>query len=370
MSRPQTQFFAGQIYGAPFNPMLMTSVRHWSIAPTSAGMRLDLFLCGQLAQLAPPESLSRSEIQRLIGEGQITLNGAVTKASARVKAQDRVDLRSLPVRETELKPEPIPLDVLYEDQDCLVINKAPGIVVHPAAGQPTGTLVNALLHYCSDLAGVGGERRPGIVHRLDKETSGVMVVAKNMSAFHNLQSQFKTRAVRKEYLAIAWGAIFPTHGRIDRPVGRHRSDRKRMSSLYFLNKARPALTEWRVEERFTLNHDGSHCLISLVRLLPQTGRTHQLRVHLADMGFPLVGDKVYGQQRKSVRQRVVVDPLLAAFHRHALHAEKLAFNHVRTGQRMEFCAPLAEDIRELLGYLRRMNTGKPMNSPEISRRRG
>ena len=348
----------------------MMTVRQWSITQASVGMRLDLFLCGQFGQLDPTDSLSRSEIQRLISQGQVRLNGTMTKASARLKAHDCIELRSLPVHETKLKPEPIPLDVLYEDQDCLVINKAPGIVVHPAAGQPTGTLVNALLHHCSDLAGIGGERRPGIVHRLDKETSGVMVVAKNMLAFQKLLAQFKTRTVRKEYLAVTWGAIFPTEGRVERPIGRHRSDRKRMSSLYFLNKARPALTEWRVEERFIVTHKSSSCSVSLVRLLPRSGRTHQLRVHLADMGFPVVGDKVYGQQKKAVRQHIVVHPVLGAFPRHALHAEKLAIDHVRTGQRMEFCAPLAEDMRELWSYLRRLNTNEVSGIPELSIRRG
>ena len=347
----------------------MTSVRQWSVVAESAGMRLDLFLCEELARLKMAERCSRSEIQRLIGEGQITLNGTATKASARLKAADRVVLRSLPIRETKLAPEAIPLDILYEDQDCLVINKAPGLVVHPAAGQPAGTLVNALLHYCSDLAGVGGERRPGIVHRLDKETSGVMVVAKNMLAFQQLLAQFKTRAVHKEYLGLAWGALFPVKGHIERPIGRHRSDRKRMSSLHFLNKARPALTDWRVEERFSVNKNGLLSVVSLVRLFPQTGRTHQLRVHLADMGFPLVGDKVYGREKKAVRQSAC-DALLSEFPRHALHAEKLVLQHVRTGRPMEFCAPLAEDMVELLGYLRRSNAGATMNSSELASPRG
>jgi 23S rRNA pseudouridine1911/1915/1917 synthase len=333
-------------------------------------MRLDVFLAGRFAQAGPESALSRAEIQRLIAEGQVTLNGATTKSSARIKTNDRVDIRSLPVRATSLKPEALPLEILYEDSDCLVINKAPGIVVHPAAGRANGTLVNALLHHCKDLAGIGGERRPGIVHRLDKETSGVMIVAKNMLAFHQLVAQFKNRQVRKEYLALAWGKIVPAEGRIDRPIGRHRSNRKRMSSLHVLNKARPALTEWQVLEYLATDQQKSRGTVSFVRLLPRTGRTHQLRVHLADMGFPLIGDKVYGHKRPSAEGSFANHPLLEGFPRQALHAEKLAIDHVRTGKRMEFHAPLAADLEALLMTLRQSNAGRVAPSTELSRRRG
>lgn len=336
----------------------MRTIRQLSIDEQSAGMRLDLFLASQRAEAAPQGALSRSEIQRLIAAGQITLNGVAAKPSTRIKVHDHVEIRSLPARETDLKPEALPLDILYEDADCLVINKPSGIVVHPAAGRASGTLVNALLHHCADLPGIGGERRPGIVHRLDKETSGVMIVAKNMLAFQKLVAQFKNRAVLKEYLGLAWGTIVPAEGRVDRPIGRHRSDRKRMSSTHFLQKARPALTEWRVEEHFALSHEKSRASVgvSLVRLRPRTGRTHQLRVHLADMGYPLVGDRIYGRKRKGSTDQAS-DRVVEAFARQALHAEKLAIEHVRTGRRMEFSAPLADDMRELLGYLRALNAG-------------
>ena len=329
------------------------ALRELVIDGKSVGMRLDLFLARELAALEAPGGLSRAEIQRLIIEGQITLNGAPTKASVRLKPNDRIAIRWLPPRETHLQAEALPLAILYEDADCLVINKAPGMVVHPAAGRPNGTLVNALLYHCPDLAGIGGERRPGIVHRLDKETSGVMVVAKNMFAFHKLVAQFKNRSVSKGYLALAWGNITPDEGRIDRPIGRHRSDRKRMSSVHFLNKSRQAFTEWRVEERFQLE-DGNrvHAALTLLRLRPRTGRTHQLRVHLADMGHPIVGDKVYGHKRKTVDRAGAIDSIVEGFPRQALHAQHLALDHVRSGERLEFSAPLPDDIAGLLRYLR------------------
>ncbi len=333
------------------------------IDKTSVGMRLDLFLVERWAKPQAQLGLSRAEIQRLIDEGQITLNDAPAKASARLKAHDRIHLQRLPARETALKVEALPLEILYEDADCLVINKAAGMVVHPAAGQHSGTLVNALLHHCADLAAIGGERRPGIVHRLDKETSGVMIVAKNIFAFQQLVGQFKNRQVQKEYLAVAWGKIAPTEGRIDRPIGRHRSDRKRMSSLRILNKSRDASTEWRVEERFAWNHGQAPFALSLVRLRPRTGRTHQLRVHLADMGYPLVGDKIYGRKRTKL---TVIDPLLDGFPRQALHAEKLSIDHVRSGERMEFYAPLAPDMTQLLARLRALNGATAARLAELS----
>jgi len=348
----------------------MTTVGPLSIDKCFAGMRLDVFLAGRFAEAGTESALSRAEIQRLIAEGQVTLNGTPTKSSARIKTNDRVDIRSLPVRETRLKAEALPLEIIYEDGDCLVINKAPGMVVHPAAGRSNGTLVNALLYHCKDLAGIGGERRPGIVHRLDKDTSGVMIVAKNMLAFHQLVTQFKNRQVQKEYLALVWGKLMPAEGRIDRPIGRHRSNRKRMSSLHVLNKARPALTEWRVLEYFATAQQKPRGAVSFVRLLPRTGRTHQLRVHLADMGFPLIGDKVYGRRRTGAAPRAGEDSVLDVFPRQALHAEKLAIDHVRSGERMEFHAPLATDMEVLLNTLRQSNAGAAARSVELSRPRG
>src|SRR6266850_1167400 len=321
---------------------------------SAAGMRLDLFLARQFMDgTAPRLGLSRAAIQKLIAEGQITLNNAVTKASTRVKSDDRVDIYFLPPRETGLRAEALPLDILYEDADCVVVNKAPGIVVHPAAGRSSGTLVNALLHHCADLAGVGGERRPGIVHRLDKDTSGVMIVAKNMRVFHQLVAQFKNRTVEKEYIALVWGGMRADRGTIDRAIGRHRSDRKRMSSLHMGGRAREAITEWWVEERFAFDHNSAPLrAVTLLRLRPRTGRTHQLRVHLADMGNPLIGDKVYGRKRNGNAAKLVGDQIIDSFPRQALHAEKLTLLIGQNLRRMQFVAPLPSDLEKLLLCLR------------------
>jgi 23S rRNA pseudouridine1911/1915/1917 synthase len=256
------------------------------------------------------------------------------------------------MRDSSVVPENLPLDILYEDRDCIVLNKPAGLLVHPVGRRVTGTLVNALLYHCPDLDGIGGERRPGIVHRLDKETSGSMVVAKTTIAFQGLARQFKERQVEKEYIALVWGKLPEAAGTIDRPVGRHRSDRKRMSSRYTLVKRRQAVTEWQVEKLFKLHADSSSPIwISLLRMKPRTGRTHQLRVHLADFGFPIVGDKLYGHKRHVHERRSTTGSLLAAFPRQALHAEKLGFIHPIIEQQMVFRASIPNDMRQLLNFL-------------------
>ncbi|MGH7794409.1 MAG: RluA family pseudouridine synthase [Candidatus Binatia bacterium] len=320
----------------------------------SAGTRLDLFLAGyfNLATNAE-EGLSRAQIQRLIDDGQITVNGAKTKSSARIRTHDRIDICFLPPRDAGISSEALPLAVLHEDSDCIVLNKAPGMTVHPAAGHWSGTLVNALLHHCPDIEGIGGVRRPGIVHRLDKDTSGVMVVAKNAFAYQSLVRQFKERRVEKEYIAVARGKLSKEQGTIDRPIGRHRSDRKKMSSVHFLNRAREAVTEWAVEERFTLGAGATPFdFATLLRLRPRTGRTHQIRVHLADLGHALVGDRVYGNKGRISATKSLDDPIVESFSRQALHADKLIVDHPRTGNRIEFVAPLPDDLNALLSHLR------------------
>src|ERR1044071_2312782 len=331
----------------PFGPEKL------SVDRSADGMRLDLFLSRYFMRSAKSADLSRAEIQRLIEEGQIPRNGAPVKASARVKLDDRIDIRSLPARDAELKSEALPLDVLYEDNDCIVINKAPGMVVHPAAGQPSGTLVNALLHHCPGIEGIGGVSRPGIVHRLDKDTSGVMIVAKNMASFHQLVSQFQSRTVRKEYLALVYGLMRSESGVINRPIGRHRSDRKRMSSLHPMRKTREAVTEWCVEERFFLSsvRKDWESGLTLLRIRPRTGRTHQIRVHFADLGYPLVGDRVYGRRAKG-RFQAAADPAFEPFGRQALHAERLCIELGKTARPTEFMAPLPPDFAGLLNNLR------------------
>lgn len=316
------------------------------------GMRLDLFLAQQLVILYPQDGWSRAAVQKMIAGGRITLNRRTTKPSARLRARDRIEVHSAPARKTALTAEAVPLEILYEDEDCMVINKAPGTAVHPGAGRSSGTLVNALLHHCPNLAGVGGEGRPGIVHRLDKDTSGVMVIAKSALAYQRLTLQFKERSVVKEYLALVWGKMVGSRGVIDRPIGRHRTDRKRMSSLRYAARPREAITEWQVAHAFRVGPEGrSRSWVSLLRLRPHTGRTHQIRVHLAERGNPVVGDRVYGWKRQALSQSRLEVPPLLDFPRQALHAERLVFDHPRTGERLEFRAPLSEDMRKLLQYL-------------------
>jgi 23S rRNA pseudouridine1911/1915/1917 synthase len=323
----------------------------------AAGMRLDLFLARHLDSGSNSSAPSRAGIQRLIVAGQVTINGRRAKSSVRLRLHDEVRMQSLPPQDTSLRAEALPLEILFEDNDCLVVSKAPGIAVHPAGGRNSGTLVNALLHHCPSLEGIGGERRPGIVHRLDKDTSGAMIVAKNSFAMQRLAAQFKGRSVNKEYLALVWGKMTSNAGVINRPIGRHRSDRKRMSSVRFSSRSRDAVTEWRVERVFPLIGDGQQTRwVSLLRLKPRTGRTHQIRVHLADLGHPLVGDRVYGHKRNTASLKGSSPAYVMDFPRQVLHAEKLSINHPRTGARMEICAPPPDDIRGLLRQLSEQGT--------------
>lgn len=318
------------------------------VGEKASGMRLDVFLTQHFDKEIERYGLTRSRMQRLIEEGVITVNGAPARSSRRLKPSDSIELGKIPTLETKLAAEALPLDIIYEDGDCMVINKAPGMAVHPAAGSVSGTLVNALLHHCPELRGVGAEGRPGIVHRLDKYTSGVMVVAKNERSLQTLAQQFKDRTVQKEYLALVWGKFESDSGIIDRPIGRHRSQRKKMSSRFTHSRMREALTEWMVEKRLELSVSArSIRWVSLLRLRPKTGRTHQIRVHLAELGYPIIGDKVYGGYPKAELRNSTAISLLNNFPRQALHAERLEFSHPRTGHRIEFQAALYGDIHEL-----------------------
>jgi 23S rRNA pseudouridine1911/1915/1917 synthase len=323
-----------------------------TVSDTAANMRLDVFVTRDFHDPEQPYGFSRAAVQKLITDGHITVNGLEAKPSARLRAGDVVALVGRPRNETRVAAEPIPLSVLYEDGDCIVVDKPAGMVVHPAAGNVTGTLVNALLHHCPKLLGIGAESRPGIVHRLDKETSGVMVVAKNDRAVECLARQFHDRTVEKEYQALVWGKPEVRNGIIDRPIGRHRSQRKQMSSIQALSKTRGAVTEWSVEGAFALATDSNHMeWVSLLRLKPRTGRTHQIRVHLADWGHAIVGDKIYGKRRATTTARSARAILLESFPRQALHALSLSFEHPRTGNRLTFEAPLHNDMKQLLESL-------------------
>ncbi len=294
-------------------------------------VRVDKFLAGQLPEL------SRSAAQRLIDEGQVTVNGEPVKASYKVRAGDRV-VALLRVEESHhLLPEVIPLDIAYEDQALIVVNKAAGMVVHPAPGHPGGTLVNALLAHCPELA-VGGGDRPGIVHRLDRYTSGLILAAKSEKVRRALQRQFKDRQVHKAYLALVEGHLQPAYGRIEAPVGRDPHHRQRMAVLA---GGREAITEYHVLEQFAHPIGPVAGEYSLVEAEPVTGRTHQIRVHLASIGHPVVGDAVYGRRK----QRLPVS-------RQFLHARRLEFKHPLTGERLDLEAPLPEDLAWVLALLR------------------
>lgn len=310
------------------------------------GKRIDQFLSE--AGL----NLSRSQAKHLIEQRHILLNGKPTKPSAHLREGDRVQ-GTLPAPQfLSLTPEPIPLSVLYEDSSIIVIDKPPGMVVHPAPGNPTGTLANALLSHCIDLAGINGVLRPGIVHRLDKETSGVMVVAKDNEAYHQLVKQFKNRTIKKTYLAIAFGNLKQDEGQIDLPIGRHPDQRKKMSIR--TTRGRAALTRWKVLERF-----GS---FTFLEIHPQTGRTHQIRVHLSAMRHPLLGDPLYGRKGKAgTIQDLPVRESIKKMTRLALHAHQLGFHHPRTGEKVQFVAPIPQDMEETLGCLRSQISKLPLS---------
>ena len=322
------------------------------VGEKGSGMRLDVFLSQHLVQEIERYGLTRSRMQKLIEDGVITVNGAPTRSSRRLKSTDSVELGRIPKIETKLRAEAVLLDIIYEDRDFMVINKAPGMAVHPSAGTVTGTLVNALLHHCPNLKEIGAEGRPGIVHRLDKDTSGVMVVAKNHRSLQLLAQQFKDRTVLKEYLALVWGKLKGDRGIIDRPIGRHRSQRKKMSCRFAYSKTREALTEWNVEKCFELKAGSRNIQwVSLCRLRPKTGRTHQIRVHLAELGHPVIGDKVYGGRPKADFKNRNIISLLYDFPRQALHAERLEITHPTTGRRIGFKAALSSDIHEVVKEL-------------------
>ena len=306
----------------------------WGCPP----LRLDQFLADCLPDL------SRSHIKRLIEEKQILCDGEVVKAGCKLRGGETIQVDIPPPEPIEALPEEIPLDILYEDQYLIVINKAAGMVVHPAPGHSSGTLVNALLFHCRDLSGIGGSLRPGIVHRLDKDTSGVMVVSKDDAAHQGLAKQFKKHTISRKYVAFVFGQMQQVTGTIDQPIGRHPQQRKKMSSKS--RAGREAVTHWQVLQRFDQDR------ISLVALTLETGRTHQIRGHLSEMNFPVIGDPVYGSQKKSnTMTDVLLRSLVQGLKRQALHARLLAFEHPITGEWMEFSRPLPEDMATILAYL-------------------
>jgi 23S rRNA pseudouridine1911/1915/1917 synthase len=295
------------------------------------GQRLDRFLTSVL------EGRSRAQVQRLIADGHVTIERRDAKPNLAMREGERVTVDLPDVTPATTAAEALPLEILYQDADLAVLNKPAGMVVHPGAGHASGTLVNALLHHMPDLSGIGGEMRPGIVHRLDRGTSGVMVIAKNDTAHHELARQFQDREVEKEYIALVWGVV-QAGRRIDAAIGRDPVNRQKMSAR--ARRARSAVT------RITRAHHMPG--VTLCQVAIHTGRTHQIRVHLSAIGHPIVGDALYG----GVRRRVPGDlRALQRLERPFLHAERLAFTHPGDARRMEFMAPLPQDLQDILNHL-------------------
>jgi 23S rRNA pseudouridine1911/1915/1917 synthase len=316
-----------------------------TVSDDSEGARLDRFLVSVVSEL------SRSQIQRLIKEGHVLVGGRAAKANQPVKTGQQIAVHIPAPVDAAPAAEALPLPIVYQDHDLIVIDKPAGMVVHPAAGHASGTLVNALLHHVDDLSGIGGEKRPGIVHRLDRGTSGLMVVAKHDAAHEELARQFREREVEKEYIALVWGDVHAGR-RIDAPIGRDPVNRKKMSAdadevpdRKRLRRSREAVT--RVVRAQPIK------VLTLVQVAIHTGRTHQIRVHLSAIGHPVVGDSLYG----GVRRRVPGD-LRAVTHltRPFLHAARLAFAHPGDGRRMEFTSPLPDDLQQVLDELQDNDT--------------
>jgi 23S rRNA pseudouridine1911/1915/1917 synthase len=319
------------------------NIQEFQIPQEFSGKRADIALSHLLS------GFTRSQVKRLIDKELILIEGKPVKPSKRLSGGEDVSVTMLPLESLEAQPQDIPIEILYEDNDIVVVNKPAGITVHPGAAVGNKTLVNALLYRCKDLSGIGGKLRPGIVHRLDKYTSGVMVVAKSDSAHWSLVDQFKSRKVEKRYLALAVGNVKGESGSFSSLIGRHPTNRIKMSTR--AKAGREALTLWRIIKRYQY--------ATLVEVLPKTGRTHQIRVHFAENGYPLLGDRVYGQKKHKSDLIEVASKNLG---RQALHALSLSFTHPRTGEFVEFQAPLPDDIKEVIRMLEeRMGVSDNMN---------
>jgi len=305
------------------------NVLQLTIRESEAGQRLD-------SALAAVAGITRSQARRWIDADLVRVNDRSCRASQPVRAGDELSATPPDLVQSTLEPESIALDVLYEDEDLIVIDKPAGMVVHPSPGHSSGTLVHALLHHCDNLAGIGGVERPGIVHRLDRGTSGVLVAAKGDEAHRHLAKQFHEHTIDRVYRAVVRGVPGADEGRVDRAIGRHPKDRKRMSVRG--TAPRQAQTVWRVTRRFPTSQRAT------LEIFPETGRTHQIRVHLASIGLPIVGDAVYGRSRG--RETDLGRP--------ALHAAALGFAHPRSGKSMRFTAPLPADLALLLAGLERL----------------
>ena len=300
-------------------------MKEFIVEKEEEGKRID-------AYLAKKEDISREHVQRIIKEENILVNGKKTKPAYKVQKNDKISLEEEQPKEIELKAQEIPIEIIYQDDDIIVVNKPKGMVVHPGNGNPDGTLVNSLMAICKDsLSGIGGEIRPGIVHRLDKDTSGVLVVAKNDKAHINLSNQIKNREVEKTYIALVRGIVKENEATINMPIGRNKNDRKKMAVE---KDGKEAITNFKVLERYPKDN----CTLLEVKI--ETGRTHQIRVHLSHIGYPVIGDEVYsnGKNKWGIKGQ-------------CLHAKKLKFKHPITGKEMEFEAELPDYFKDVLRQL-------------------
>ena len=323
---------------------------HLKILPQHEDQRLDRYLADQRPEL------SRSRLQKLIAEGAVCINGKTTRSSYRVVAGDSITINIPPPTDSEINPEDIPLDIFFEDDHVLVLDKPAGMIVHPAGSVTSGTLVNALLSHCTHLSGINGVLRPGIVHRLDKDTSGLMVVAKSDAGHRGLAAQLEARAMERRYLALIWGGFEADEGRIEAPIGRHPKDRKRMAVS---QNGKYAATRWEIRARCDF--------FSLLSLALETGRTHQIRVHLTHLNRPVFGDPLYGGREERLSGiaplfRREATHLLAQTNRQMLHATQLTFVHPVTKEEMMFEAHPPEDMQKILAYSSSSSSGISTNS--------
>ena len=310
----------------------------YAINDKDENQRIDIFLATRA------EDLTRTRIQNLIKEGFVKVNDHPSKPNYRLKRGDRVDITIPPAIPIQVEPEPVDFTVVHEDKALIVVNKPPGLVSHPAPGHHKGTLVHGLLHHCRDLSGIGGVLRPGIVHRLDKDTSGLMVVAKSDRVHAFLSRQFKSGTVIKRYVALMHGIIPGSKGEIDLPIARHPKRRKEMAVLP--SRGKRSLTLWRKKEK--IGH-----LFSVITVTPKTGRTHQIRVHFSHLGYPIVGDPVYGHKKGWWKRHFPSEYHIAAqIKRQMLHAETLGFVHPDSEEYVQYNAPIPQDMTGLISSLR------------------
>lgn len=334
----------------------MISSRELTFPDERPAERLDTFLSECLPDI------SRSQLKKLIDGGLITVEDSPVKASLKLKGGESISVFLPQAEPAEAVAEDIPLDIIYEDSDVIVVNKPPGMVVHPAAGHSRGTLVNALLHHCDDLAGIGGELRPGIVHRIDKDTSGLLVVTKNDLSHQKLSLQFKEHTIERRYLALIHGCPKSLTGTVDQAIGRHPVHRKKMSG--HSRHGKEAITHWSVIKHFSVEN------LCLMEFKLETGRTHQIRVHFSEMNHPLVGDPLYGNSSRTASLKdQKLRQLIAQLPGQALHARLLGFIHPRSGKYLEFSCEMPDTLGRLISHLELQHDEDPSANPGEDQRR-